>query len=183
MSEYTRADEIRRYITGDMFPALPEPYVKWIDETLLPLAEQAQDSAYQKMWDQMVLIPAEILEGTMPPFRRKGDSIRLGTIYADLRLNNLLDPGEVDDEEVDDEMDEEVQDDEPEPARPSSKPRLIFNAGEFRDLDRELRKDRPYPMRLDDGTEIEVVAGDPSSGQLGVEHADLDEIRISGTSL
>lgn len=69
------------------------------------------------------------------------------------------------------------------PQRPSSKPRLIFNAGEFRDLDRELREDRPYPMRLVDGTEIEIVAGDPATGRIGVEHADLDEIRITGTSL
>ncbi|WP_188279257.1 hypothetical protein [Streptomyces sp. CBMA29] len=80
---------------------------------------------------------------------------------------------------------EEAQAEEyvPDHVTPSRKPRLIFNAGEFRDLYQELREDRPYPMRLVDGTEIEVVAGDPSSGQLGVEHADLDEIRISGNSL
>lgn len=63
------------------------------------------------------------------------------------------------------------------------KPRLIVNAGEIRDMWEHLRQDLPYPMRLSDGTEIEVVAGDPRTGEIGREHADLEEVRVRGTGL
>jgi hypothetical protein len=67
--------------------------------------------------------------------------------------------------------------------RPRSLPRLIINAGELRDIWRHLEYDLPYLMRLTDGTEIEVVAGDPQSEEIGREHADLDEIEVRSTSL
>jgi hypothetical protein len=71
-----------------------------------------------------------------------------------------------------------------EPGRkPRAVPRLIVNAGEIRDLWQHMKQDIPYPMRLSDGTEIEVVAGDPQSEEIGREHADLDEIEVRSTGL
>lgn len=67
--------------------------------------------------------------------------------------------------------------------KPGRKPRLIINAGEIRDMWESFKFDTPYPMRLADGTEIEVVAGDPVSGEIGATYANLDEIEVRGTSL
>ncbi|MFE6739859.1 hypothetical protein [Streptomyces tubercidicus] len=63
------------------------------------------------------------------------------------------------------------------------KPRLIINAGEVRDMWVSFKFDTPYPMRLTDGTEIEVVAGDPQSEQIGATYADLDEIEVRSSGL
>ncbi|MFI0265588.1 hypothetical protein [Streptomyces luteogriseus] len=71
-----------------------------------------------------------------------------------------------------------------EPAsKPRSVPRLIVNAGEIRDMWQHMKDDIPYPMRLVDGTDIELVAGDPQSEEIGKEYADLDEIEVRSTSL
>lgn len=64
-----------------------------------------------------------------------------------------------------------------------SMPRLIIDAGEIRDMWQSFKNDTPYRMRLNDGTEIEVVAGDPVTGEIGKEHANLDEIEVRSTSL
>jgi hypothetical protein len=71
---------------------------------------------------------------------------------------------------------------EPTP-KPRPVPRLIINAGEIRDIWQHMKQDIPYPMRLSDDTEIEVVAGDPQSEEIGREYADLDEIEVRSTSL
>lgn len=62
-------------------------------------------------------------------------------------------------------------------------PRLIINAGEIRDMWNSFKFDTPYPMRLTDGTKIEVVAGDPQFEKIGKAYADLDEIDVRSTSL
>ncbi|MFE9833975.1 hypothetical protein ACFYP4_02330 [Streptomyces sp. NPDC005551] len=76
-----------------------------------------------------------------------------------------------------------VQKDAESAPKPQRLPRLVVNAGEIRDLWQHMKNDMPYLMRLAGRTEIEVVAGDPQSGEIGREHADLDEIEVRGTSL
>lgn len=62
-------------------------------------------------------------------------------------------------------------------------PRLLINAGELRDIWSHLQQDKPFTMRLSNGQEIQVVAGDPLEGKVGKEFADLDEIIVRSTSL
>ncbi|MDJ0463080.1 hypothetical protein [Streptomyces sp. H27-C3] len=62
---------------------------------------------------------------------------------------------------------------------PDKSKTLIVNAGDVRDLVRHMRQDIPFTLRLMDGTEIELVAGDPQSDTIGREHSDVDEIEIS----
>lgn len=56
--------------------------------------------------------------------------------------------------------------------------RLVVDAGEIRDLVAHLKQGLPYSMELADGTRIEVVGGDPASGELDEPEKDnLSDIR------
>jgi len=55
---------------------------------------------------------------------------------------------------------------------------LVVDAGEIRDLVAHLKNGEAYAMELTDGTRIEVRAGDPVSGELDDESADIRSLSI-----
>lgn len=55
---------------------------------------------------------------------------------------------------------------------------LIVNAGDVRDLIRHMRDGISFPLRLTDGTEIELVGGDPQTGEIGREFSQANELRV-----
>lgn len=63
------------------------------------------------------------------------------------------------------------------------KPRLIVNAGDIRDIWRHMQDDMPMTLRLNNGQEIDVVAGDPLSGEIGNQFAEMDAVEVRGTTL
>jgi hypothetical protein len=62
---------------------------------------------------------------------------------------------------------------------PRRKARLVINAGDVYDIVEAMKNDLPFPLRLADGTEIDVVAGDPRTGRIGREHAAMDELHVT----
>ncbi len=62
--------------------------------------------------------------------------------------------------------------------RPHAGCRVVVHADDVRDLVAYMRQDIPYVLRLPNGTEVELVAGDPQGGRIGREFSGVDELHF-----